>query len=424
MIDIEILRKGFAEAKENLASRGFNLDESKWNDMESLRKELQVKTESLQEHLNKIASQIGEMQKNGKDISQIKKEAGELSASLKVNKNELDSLQKEINEFLLSIPNLLNESVPKGSSEDDNKIIEEVGNLPNFNFKVRDHQELGIHNNGMDFEAAVKISKSRFVVFKGSTAKLNRALIQFMLNLHTSEHGYKEIYVPLLVNSDSLLGTGQLPKFKDDQFKIENEDEDQDLYLIPTAEVPVTNYHRDEILNPKDLPISYVCHTPCFRSEAGSYGQDTKGIIRQHQFEKVELVKLVSPDESKNELEKLTSHAEKVLQLLELPYRKIILCSKDTGFSSSFTYDLEVWLPSQNKYREISSCSNFEDFQSRRMKIRIKQEKKNILCHTINGSGLAIGRTMAAIFENYQNEDGSITVPEVLRPYMDNQKTL
>ena len=424
MIDIEILRKGFAEAQENLALRGFNLDESKWNDMESLRKELQVKTESLQEHLNKIASQIGEMQKNGKDISQIKKEAGELSASLKVNKNELDSLQKEINEFLLSIPNLLNESVPKGSSEDDNKIIEEVGNLPNFNFKVRDHQELGIHNNGMDFEAAVKISKSRFVVFKGSTAKLNRALIQFMLNLHTSEHGYKEIYVPLLVNSDSLLGTGQLPKFKDDQFKIENEDEDQDLYLIPTAEVPVTNYHRDEILNPKDLPISYVCHTPCFRSEAGSYGQDTKGIIRQHQFEKVELVKLVSPDESKNELEKLTSHAEKVLQLLELPYRKIILCSKDTGFSSSFTYDLEVWLPSQNKYREISSCSNFEDFQSRRMKIRIKQEKKNILCHTINGSGLAIGRTMAAIFENYQNEDGSITIPEVLRSYMDNQKTL
>ena len=424
MIDIEILRKGFAEAQENLALRGFNLDESKWNDMESLRKELQVKTESLQEQLNKLASQIGEMQKNGKDISQIKKEAGELSASLKVNKNKLDSLQKEINEFLLSIPNLLNESVPKGSSEDDNKIIEEVGNLPNFNFKVRDHQELGIHNNGMDFEAAVKISKSRFVVFKGSTAKLNRALIQFMLNLHTSEHGYKEIYVPLLVNSDSLLGTGQLPKFKEDQFKIENEDEDQDLYLIPTAEVPVTNYHRDEILNPKDLPISYVCHTPCFRSEAGSYGQDTKGIIRQHQFEKVELVKLVSPDESKNELEKLTGHAEKVLQLLELPYRKIILCSKDTGFSSSFTYDLEVWLPSQNKYREISSCSNFEDFQSRRMKIRIKQEKKNILCHTINGSGLAIGRTMAAIFENYQNEDGSITIPEVLRPYMDNQKTL
>ena len=424
MIDIEILRKGFAEAQENLALRGFNLDESKWNDMESLRKKLQVKTESLQEQLNKLASQIGEMQKNGKDISQIKKEAGELSASLKVNKNKLDSLQKEINEFLLSIPNLLNESVPKGSSEDDNKIIEEVGNLPNFNFKVRDHQELGIHNDGMDFEAAVKISKSRFVVFKDSTAKLNRALIQFMLNLHTSEHGYKEIYVPLLVNSDSLLGTGQLPKFKEDQFKIENEDEDQDLYLIPTAEVPVTNYHRDEILNPKDLPISYVCHTPCFRSEAGSYGQDTKGIIRQHQFEKVELVKLVSPDESKNELEKLTGHAEKVLQLLELPYRKIILCSKDTGFSSSFTYDLEVWLPSQNKYREISSCSNFEDFQSRRMKIRIKQEKKNILCHTINGSGLAIGRTMAAIFENYQNEDGSITIPEVLRSYMDNQKTL
>ena len=424
MIDIEILRKRFTEAQENLALRGFDLDKTKWNDMESLRKELQVKTESLQEQQNKLAGQIGEMQKNGKDISGIKKEAGELSISLKASKNELDILQKEINEFLLSIPNLLNESVPKGTSEEDNKVIEEVGNLPKFNFKVKDHQELGIQNNGMDFEAAVKISKSRFVVFKGSTAKLNRALIQFMLNLHTNEHGYKEIYVPLLVNSDSLLGTGQLPKFKEDQFKIENKDEDQDLYLIPTAEVPVTNYHRGEILNLEELPISYVCHTPCFRSEAGSYGQDTKGIIRQHQFEKVELVRLVSPEESKNELEKLTGHAEKVLQLLELPYRKVILCSKDTGFSSAFTYDLEVWLPSQNKYREISSCSNFEDFQSRRMKIRIKQEKKNILCHTLNGSGLAIGRTMAAIFENYQNEDGSINIPKVLRPYMDNQKTL
>jgi seryl-tRNA synthetase len=424
MIDIEILRKRFTEAQENLALRGFDLDETKWNGMESRRKELQVKTESLQQQQNKLAGQIGEMQKNGKDISEIKKEAGELSISLKVSKNELDILQKEINEFLLSIPNLLNESVPKGTSEDDNKVIEEVGNLPKFNFEVKDHQELGIQNSGMDFEAAVKISKSRFVVFKGSTAKLNRALIQFMLNLHTNEHGYKEIYVPLLVNSDSLLGTGQLPKFKEDQFKIESEDGDQDLYLIPTAEVPVTNYHRGEIFNLEELPISYVCHTPCFRSEAGSYGQDTKGIIRQHQFEKVELVKLVSPEESKNELEKLTGHAEKVLQLLELPYRKVILCSKDTGFSSTFTYDLEVWLPSQNKYREISSCSNFEDFQSRRMKIRIKQEKKNIFCHTLNGSGLAIGRTMAAIFENYQNEDGSINIPEVLKPYMDNQKTL
>jgi seryl-tRNA synthetase len=243
-----------------------------------------------------------------------------------------------------------------------------------------------------------------------------------MLDIHTKEHGYKEIYVPLIVNSESLLGTGQLPKFKEDQFKVD--DSDQDLYLVPTAEVPVTNYHRGEIISAEELPISYVCHSPCFRSEAGSYGQDTKGIIRQHQFEKVELVRIVPPGDSHDELEKLTNHAEKILELLNLPYRKIILCSKDTGFASSFTYDLEVWFPSQNKYREISSCSNFEDFQSRRMQIRTKENNKNVLCHTLNGSGLAIGRTMAAIFENYQNEDGSISIPEVLRPYMDNKKTL
>ena len=274
----------------------------------------------------------------------------------------------------------------------------------------------------MDFDGASKISKSRFVVFKDSLALLNRALINFMMDVHTKEHLYKEIYVPLIVNSDSLIGTGQLPKFKEDQFKID--DNEQDLYLIPTAEVPVTNYHRDEILDSKELPISYVCHTPCFRSEAGSYGLDTKGIIRQHQFEKVELVSFVDPENSDAQLEVLTSHAENILKKLKLPFRKVILCSQDIGFSSSLTYDLEVWLPSQNKYREISSCSNFKDFQSRRMKIRIKKDKKNILCHTLNGSGLAVGRTMAAILENYQNEDGTVSIPEVLKPYMNNLKIL
>ena len=422
MINIEILRKNFEHAKKNLFARGFELDDSQWNALEIKRKDLQVKTESLQEQLNKMASNIGEMQKNGEDISIIKKEAGELSASLKISKSELDMLQQKINDFLLSIPNLLNENVPIGKSEEDNIVVKESGKIPSFSFKIKDHQELGIDIGGMDFEAAAKIAKSRFVIFKDTTAKLNRALIQFMLDIHTKEHGYKEIYVPLIVNSESLVGTGQLPKFKEDQFKVD--DSDQDLYLVPTAEVPVTNYHRGEIISAEELPISYVCHSPCFRSEAGSYGQDTKGIIRQHQFEKVELVRIVPPGDSHDELEKLTNHAEKILELLNLPYRKIILCSKDTGFASSFTYDLEVWFPSQNKYREISSCSNFEDFQSRRMQIRTKENNKNVLCHTLNGSGLAIGRTMAAIFENYQNEDGSISIPEVLRPYMDNKKTL
>ena len=323
---------------------------------------------------------------------------------------------------MLSIPNLIDPRVPDGNSEADNVVVEEIGKKPTFNFEIKDHQELGLLSDGMDFEAASKISKSRFVVFKDSLALLNRALINFMLDVHTKEHSYKEIYVPLIVNSDSLTGTGQLPKFKEDQFKID--DGEQDLYLIPTAEVPVTNYHRNEILELAKLPISYVCHTPCFRSEAGSYGLDTKGIIRQHQFEKVELVSFVEPDKSDEHLEILTSHAENILKKLNLPFRKVILCSKDIGFSSSLTYDLEVWLPSQDKYREISSCSNFKDFQSRRLKIRIKKDKKNILCHTLNGSGLAIGRTMAAILENYQNEDGTVSIPEALKPYMNDIGTL
>ena len=422
MIDIQNLKENLSETIDNLSRRGFEFDKDYWLKTEEKRKKLQVETEQLQETQNNLAREIGKLQKDKKDFSKVKKEASKSSADLKIKKNELDKVQAQLQDFLLSIPNLIDPRVPDGNSEADNVVVEEIGKKPTFNFKIKDHQELGLLSDGMDFEAASKISKSRFVVFKDSLALLNRALINFMLDVHTKEHSYKEIYVPLIVNSDSLTGTGQLPKFKEDQFKID--DGEQDLYLIPTAEVPVTNYHRNEILESAKLPISYVCHSPCFRSEAGSYGLDTKGIIRQHQFEKVELVSFVEPDKSDEHLEILTSHAENILKKLNLPFRKVILCSKDIGFSSSLTYDLEVWLPSQDKYREISSCSNFKDFQSRRLKIRIKKDKKNILCHTLNGSGLAIGRTMAAILENYQNEDGTVSIPEALKPYMDDIKTL
>ena len=422
MIDIQNLKENLSETIDNLSRRGFEFDKDYWLKTEKKRKKLQVETEQLQENQNNLAREIGKLQKDKKDFSKVKKEASKSSADLKIKKNELDKVQAQLQDFLLSIPNLIDPRVPDGNSEADNVVVEEIGKKPTFNFEIKDHQELGLLSDGMDFEAASKISKSRFVVFKDSLALLNRALINFMLDVHTKEHSYKEIYVPLIVNSDSLTGTGQLPKFKEDQFKID--DGEQDLYLIPTAEVPVTNYHRNEILELAKLPISYVCHTPCFRSEAGSYGLDTKGIIRQHQFEKVELVSFVEPDKSDEHLEILTSHAENILKKLNLPFRKVILCSKDIGFSSSLTYDLEVWLPSQDKYREISSCSNFKDFQSRRLKIRIKKDKKNILCHTLNGSGLAIGRTMAAILENYQNEDGTVSIPEVLKPYMNDIETL
>ena len=422
MIDIQNLKENLSETIDNLSRRGFEFDKDYWLKTEEKRKKLQVETEQLQETQNNLAREIGKLQKDKKDFSKEKKEASKSSADLKLLKNELDKVQAQLQDFLLSIPNLIDPRVPDGNSEADNVVVEEIGKKPTFNFEIKDHQELGLLSDGMDFEAASKISKSRFVVFKDSLALLNRALINFMLDVHTKEHSYKEIYVPLIVNSDSLTGTGQLPKFKEDQFKID--DGEQDLYLIPTAEVPVTNYHRNEILELAKLPISYVCHTPCFRSEAGSYGLDTKGIIRQHQFEKVELVSFVEPDKSDEHLEILTSHAENILKKLNLPFRKVILCSKDIGFSSSLTYDLEVWLPSQDKYREISSCSNFKDFQSRRLKIRIKKDKKNILCHTLNGSGLAIGRTMAAILENYQNEDGTVSIPEVLKPYMNDIETL
>ena len=422
MIDLDNLRNNLKEVSSNLMKRGFKLDEVLWTSLEENRKHYQVKMESLQADQNKIAKEIAQLQQDGKESNEVKSKATEISKELKKVKEKFQENKVEYDNFLLSIPNILSDSVPSGIDENDNEIIFERGKIPSFDFSPKDHQELGILNGGMDFEAATKIAKSRFIVFKNSVAQLNRSLIQFMIDTHTNEHGYSEIYVPFIVNKESLLGTGQLPKFKDEQFQIK--DEENEMFLIPTAEVPVTNYHRDEILDVSDLTLSYVSHTPCFRSEAGSYGLDTKGIIRQHQFEKVELVKISHPDDSDEELEKLTSDAEKILDLLELPFRRIKLCAGDIGFGAALTYDLEVWMPSQSSYREISSCSNYRDFQSRRLKIRTKENEKTTLCHTLNGSGLAIGRTIAAIFENFQNKDGTISIPNILRPYMGNKEIL
>ena len=418
MLDINLLRNNFEEIKKNLQKRGFEFDEKDFVRLDSERKKLQVETESLQEKSNILAKEVAqEKNQNLKDLKL--KDAKKISTELKGVKSKLDTALEELNNFLLEMPNVLSEDVPDGKSEEHNEVIYEKGTIPKFSFKIKDHQELGELSNGINFEESVTIAKSRFVVLRKEMARLHRALAQYMLDFHV-DNGYEEIYVPYLVNKNSLEGTGQLPKFEEDLFKISNEE----MYLIPTAEVPVSNIYRNKILNSEELPINFVAHTPCFRSEAGSYGQDTKGIIRQHQFDKVELVKFVHPEDSENELNKLTHDAESILNNLNLPYRKVILCSGDTGFASSKTFDLEVWFPSQNTYREISSCSNFRDFQSRRMKIRIKQTKENIFCHTINGSGLAIGRTLAAILENNQTEQGSVMIPEVLVDYMGGTKEL
>ncbi len=418
MLDINLLRNNFEEIKKNLQKKGFKFDEKAFARLDSERKKLQVDTESLQEKSNILAKEVSQ-EKNQSLKDQKLKDAKIISTDLKEVKAKLDTALVELNNFLLEIPNVLSEDVPDGKSEEQNEIIYEKGTIPEFSFKVRDHQELGELSNGINFEESATIAKSRFVVLRKEIAKLNRALAQYMLDVHV-ENGYEEIYVPYLVNKNSLIGTGQLPKFEEDLFKISNEE----MYLIPTAEVPVSNIYRNKILNSEELPINFVAHTPCFRSEAGSYGKDTKGIIRQHQFDKVELVKFVHPEDSENELNKLTNDAENILNNLNLPYRKVILCSGDTSFASFKTFDLEVWFPSQKIYREISSCSNFRDFQSRRMKIRIKQSKENIFCHTINGSGLAIGRTLAAILENNQTEQGSVIIPEVLVDYMGGTKEL
>lgn len=417
MLDLKLLRNSLTEVTTALARRGFQLDFEYFASLDEKRRNLQDLTQQLQNKRNQASKAIGVAKAQGKEATELLKEMALVGEELKTCEAELENLLKEANEFQLTIPNILHETVPNGKSEADNQEVRQWGKPTHFNFKPRDHIELGELNHLMNFEEAAKLSGARFVVLHGRLAKLQRALGQFMLDLHTTQHGYEEVYVPYMVRSHCLYGTGQLPKFKEDLFAIEG---DHDLSLIPTAEVSITNLARDVIFNEQELPKKWTALTPCFRSEAGSYGKDTRGMIRQHQFEKVELVQIVRPEDSYQALEELTGQAEKVLQLLKLPYRVMALCSADVGFGSAKTYDLEVWLPGQNCYREISSCSNFEAFQARRMQVRYKRnaEHKPEPVHTINGSGLAVGRTLVAVMENYQREDGSIEVPEVLRSYM------
>ncbi|MDC0981424.1 serine--tRNA ligase [Candidatus Pseudothioglobus singularis] len=424
MLESKLLRGNIGFVVEQLKRRNFSFDVDEYNELENQRKIIQVQTQELQNLRNTKSKSIGQAKASGENIEPLLEEVSELGDKLNSAKDQLQKVQSKINEIVLSIPNIPHTSVPEGNSEDDN---DEVFSWPEkgpatLDFEPKDHVDIG-EMHGIDFAAAAKISGSRFVVITGKLAKLQRALTQFMLDHHTEKNGYTETYAPYLVNSDSLMGTGQLPKFEADLFKTHlhgEEGEARALYLIPTAEVPVTNLVRDSILKASDLPVKFVAHTPCFRSEAGSYGKDTRGLIRQHQFEKVELVQISKPSESYKILEELTSDAEGILQLLGLPYRKVVLCSGDLGFSSAKTYDLEVWLPGQNAYREISSCSCFEAFQARRMQLRWKNPETNEteFLHTLNGSGLAVGRTLVAVIENYQNADGSITIPKVLQGYM------
>ncbi len=417
MLDPKLLRTEIDEIAINLSRRGLNLDKQRFIELEEQRKKLQVQTEDLQGLRNKNSKLIGQAKSKGEDAGEILTTMEKINQDLKSNEEQLEIVLHELQTWMLELPNLPDESVPEGKSEDDNQEVRKWGEIPCFDFEVKDHVDLGERIGGLDFETGAKITGSRFVTMQGGIAKLHRALIQFMMDMHVAEHGYTEVYVPYIVNSQSLTGTGQLPKFEEDLFKLDHEN---DYYLIPTAEVPVTNIWRDRIAKEDDLPIKYVCHTPCFRSEAGSYGRDTRGMIRQHQFEKVEMVQLVKPESSWRMLEELLGHAENILQKLNLAYRVVTLCTGDLGFSSAKTYDLEVWLPSQNTYREISSCSNFLDFQARRLKARWKNavNNKTEYLHTLNGSGLAIGRTLVAILENYQDKNGNIIVPEVLKSYM------
>ena len=423
MLDPNLLRNELDLVAQKLARRGFKLDVATIRDLEEKRKVLQVETENLQAERNARSKSIGAAKVRGEDITAVREEVNKLGDKLDSAKKELDSLLSQIKDIYSTIPNIPDDNVPDGKDENDNIEISRWGTPKQFDFPVQDHVALGEKLGGLDFAAAVKLTGARFVVMKGQIARLHRAIAQFMLDLHTQQHGYSEIYVPYLVNHATLYGTGQLPKFGKDLFHtkpLEEESESSNYGLIPTAEVPVTNLVRDEILDEDLLPLKMTAHTPCFRSEAGSYGKDTRGLIRMHQFDKVELVQIVKPEESMQALEELTSHAEKVLQLLELPYRKIVLCTGDMGFGSRKTYDLEVWVPAQNTYREISSCSNMWDFQARRMqaRYRCKADNKTYLVHTLNGSGLAVGRTLVAIMENYQQADGRIKIPSVLIPYM------
>jgi seryl-tRNA synthetase len=417
MIDPKLLRQSAAEVAANLARRGFEFDADAYLALEERRKAIQVETEKLQSERNSSAKSIGKAKAQGEDIAPLLAAVKDLGDRLEASEASLQGIQERLRDIELGLPNLLSDDVPTGDSEEDNTEVRTWGEPTQLGFAARDHIELGEGLGQLDFESASKISGARFVVMKGQLARLQRALVQFMLDTHTGEHGYTETYVPYLVKSQALIGTGQLPKFEEDQFKTIDE---SPFYLIPTAEVPVTNLAADVIFDADSLPIRYVAHTPCFRSEAGSHGQDTRGMIRQHQFEKVELVQFVAPDASMAALEELTGHAEVILQRLELPYRVVVLCSGDIGFGSTKTYDIEVWLPGQGRYREISSCSNYNDFQARRMKARRRNPEtgKPELIHTLNGSGVAAGRALIAVMENYQQEDGSIRVPEVLRPYM------
>ena len=417
MLDPRLFRTQLDDVEALLARRGFKLDKDAFNALETGRKELQVQTQNLQNERNSRSKAIGQAKARGEDIQPLMDEVQHLGDDLKQNEQALDEIQTQLECMLLGIPNVLDTDVPDGKSETDNVEVHRFGEPPQFDFEPKDHADLGTQLGQMDFEAAAKVTGSRFVTLQGGLARLQRALTQFMLDTHTSEHGYTETYVPFMVNADSLRGTGQLPKFEEDLFRIVRE---PPLYLIPTAEVPVTNLVRDEIVEASRLPLKFVCHTPCFRSEAGAYGKDTRGMIRQHQFEKVELVQIVRPEDSAAAHEALTRHAEVILERLGLAYRRIVLCAGDTGFSSAKTYDLEVWLPGQQAYREISSCSNFRDFQARRLKARWRNPDtgKPELVHTLNGSGLAVGRTLVAVMENYQDAEGRVHIPEVLRPYM------
>ncbi|MDI4480260.1 serine--tRNA ligase [Moraxella osloensis] len=419
MIDPKLLRTELDTVAEKLAKRGYELDKAFWQQVEEQRKSIQVKTEELQAKKNAGAKQVGLMKRNGENTDALMAEMATISSDMKQAEDALKALQEKILAAALTIPNLPDDSVPAGKDENDNVEMRRWGEPRQFDFEVKDHSDLGEDLGLLDFEMAAKLTGSRFSVLKGQLAKLNRALIAFMLTTHTDKYGYTEMYVPYMVNADSLLGTGQLPKFEEDLFKLRGEKE---YYLIPTSEVPLTNSVRDKILDPEALPIKITAHTPCFRSEAGSAGRDTRGLIRQHQFEKVEMVQITHPAQSMQALEDMTGQAEYILQQLGLPYRVIVLCGGDMGFGAVKTYDIEVWLPSQTTYREISSCSNCGDFQARRMQARVKDGKKTELVHTLNGSGLAVGRTLLAIMENYQNADGTITVPEVLRPYMGVEK--
>ena len=441
MLDIQLLRSDLAGVAKRLADRGFAFPATEFEKLESSRKAVQTETQDLQAQRNQLSRQVGQLKGKGEDASKLIAQVNAQADRLKALEQTLDKLQKDMEDFLLGVPNVPHPSVPAGKSADDNPEARKVGTPRNFDFTVKDHVDVGTPL-GLDFEMATKISGARFVLMKGQVARLHRALTQFMLDLHTREHGYTEVYAPYLVNAESMRGTGQLPKFEEDLFKVDSgqleqptEEEERHIattsvdslspgkpkyfYLIPTAEVPVTNMVRDVILPLPDLPLKFVCHTPCFRAEAGSYGKDTRGMIRQHQFDKVELVQIAYPSKSYELLEELTGHAETILKRLDLPYRVVTLCTGDIGFSAAKTYDIEVWLPAQKAYREISSCSNFEAFQARRMQARFRNDKhKTEFVHTLNGSGLAVGRTLVAILENFQNADGSVSIPEVLRPYM------